>query len=286
MADLFDSAQSRRLFPVIAIGGSAGSIAGPLVASVLSVEQILFASMAMLVLAILCTLGLSRWSRVHPNPERRALADLAIGGAWWTGLRQITTSPFLRKMVVLTLISEAVGTMAYALVADYAGATFADRKSRTQFYAHMDLATNLLAIVLQASVARLILRRLGNAAALVTSSSVNFLVLLVVAVVGGPAVVAMLLITRACAYGLFKPAADALYSRMEREARYKGKNAIDTVVWRAGDVIVSGAMSLLAPLSIGIAGYALASAACSAVSGWLGWRLPKSPDLAPEELRG
>jgi AAA family ATP:ADP antiporter len=246
---------------------------------------VLFASMAMLVLAIACALGLSGWARVHPNPERRAQADLALGGAWWAGLRQTFTSPFLRKMVAITLMSEAVGTMAYALVADHVGATYPDRESRKDFYAHVDLMTNVLAIVLQAGVARWILTRFGNAAALVTSSTINFVVLIAVAAAGGPAVVAMLVITRAGAYGLFKPAADALYTRVEREARYKGKNVIDTVVWRAGDVIVSGAMSLLAPLAIGITGYALASAACSAASGWLGWWLPKSPDLAPEELR-
>jgi AAA family ATP:ADP antiporter len=283
MADLFDSAQSRRLFPVIALGGTAGSIAGPLVAAALTVEQVLFASMAMLVLAIACALGLSRWSRVHPNPERRAQADQAIGGAWWAGLRQTATSPFLRKMVAITLLSEAVGTMAYALVADYVGATYPDRESRKDFYAQIDLMTNVLIIVLQAGIARWILTRFGNATALVTSSTLNFLVLLAVAAVGGPAVVVMLVVTRAGAYGLFKPAADALYTRVEREARYKGKNVIDTVVWRAGDVIVSGMMSILAPLAIGITGYALASAACSAASGWLGWWLPKSPDLAPEE---
>jgi AAA family ATP:ADP antiporter len=283
MADLFDSAQSRRLFPVIALGGTAGSIAGPLVAAALSVEHVLFASMAMLALAIGCAFALSQWARAHPNPERRRQADVPLGGAWWAGLRQVFTSPFLRRMTALTLLSEAVGTMAYALVADYAGATYADRESRKDFYAQVDLMTNAASIVLQAGVARWILTRFGNGVALATSSTLNFLVLLAVAAVGGPAVVAMLVITRAGAYGLFKPAADAVYTRVEREARYKGKNVIDTVVWRAGDVIVSGAMSLLAPLAIGITGYALASAACSAASARLGWLLPKSPDLEPED---
>jgi ATP/ADP translocase len=64
--------------------------------------------------------------------------------------------------------------------------------------------------------------------------------------------------------------------------RYKGKNAIDTVGGRAGDVIVSSAMALAAPLAIGVGGYALISAACSATSGWFGWRAPRAPDLAPD----
>jgi AAA family ATP:ADP antiporter len=282
MADLFDSAQSRRLFPVIALGGTAGSIAGPLLATAFPVEAILFASMAMLALAIGCVFALSRWSRHHPNPERRALSGTIIGGAWWAGLRQVFTSPFMRRMVLLTLLSEAVGTIAYALIADHVGATYPDRESRKDFYARADLMTNLLVIGLQAGIARWILTRFGVATALVTASTVNLAVLLAVAAVGGPAVVVMLVVTRAGAYGLFKPAADALYTRVDRETRYKGKNVIDTVVWRLGDVIVSGAMALAAPLGIGIAGYALISAGCSAASAWIGGFLPRSPDLAPE----
>ena len=172
--------------------------------------------------------------------------------------------------------------MAYALIADHVGATYADREARKDFYARADLMTNLLVIVLQAGVARWILTRFGVATALVTASTVNFLVLLGVAAIGGPAVVVMLVVTRAGAYGLFKPAADALYTRVDRETRYKGKNVIDTVVWRLGDVIVSGAMALLAPLAIGLTGYALASSVCSALSAWIGGRLPRSPDLEPE----
>lgn len=284
MADLYDSVQSRRLFPVIALGGTIGSIAGPLIAGVLPVEELLFASMAMLAGGIACAVALSRWSRRHPNEERRRLGmDAVIGGTWWAGLRVLTTSPFMRYMVALTLLSEAVGTMAYALNADYIGAHYPDRESRKTFYAHVDLMTNSLVILLQGfGIARFLLTRYGSAVGLVVPSVINVIVLLAVALVGDAAVVAMLVITRAGAYGLFKPASDAIYTRVPREVRYKGKNAIDTVMWRLGDVIVSGAMALLAPVAIGVTGYALASAACSAASGWFGWRAPRAPDLEPE----
>lgn len=284
MADLYDSAQSRRLFPVIALGGTLGSIAGPLIAGVLPVEELLFASMAMLAGAIGCAAALSRWSRRHPNEERRRLGiDAVIGGSWWAGLRLAWSSPFLRQMVALTLLSEAVGTIAYALNADYIGAHYPDRESRKTFYAHVDLMTNSLIILLQGfGIARFVLSRYGTAVGLVLPSVINVSVLLAVALVGDAAVVAMLVITRAGAYGLWKPAADAIYTRVPREVRYKGKNAIDTVIWRLGDVLVSGAMALLAPVAIGVSGYALAAAACSATSGWFGWRAPRAPDLEPE----
>jgi AAA family ATP:ADP antiporter len=287
MADLFDSVQSRRLFPVIALGGTIGSIAGPLVAGVVPIEQLLFASMAMLAGGILCTLSLAAWAREHPNPERRLREGELIGGAWWAGLKLLGTSPFLRNMMALTLLSEAVGTIVYGLNADYIGAHFHDAESRKSFYAHVDLMANSLLVLLQGfGIARWILSRYGVGVGLVVPAVFHTLVLLAVAMVGDTAVVAMLVITRAGNFGLSKPASDSLYTRAPRELRYKGKNAIDTVIWRVGDVLVSGSMALLKPLAIGVAGYALVSAACSASSAWFGWRTPLARDLAPEEPAG
>src|SRR5207342_2514011 len=169
------------------------------------------------------------------------------------------------------------------LNADYIGKHYPDREAATHFYASVDLMVNSLVIALQGlGIARFVLSRFGTAWGLVLPSIVNVCVLLAVAIVGDSAVVAMLVVTRAGAYGLFKPASDAIYTRASREIRYKGKNAIDTVAWRLGDVIVSGAMALAAPLAVGVAGYALVSAACSATSGWFGWRVPNSSDLEPE----
>jgi AAA family ATP:ADP antiporter len=283
MADLFDAGQSRRLFPVIALGGTLGSIGGPLVAGSLAVEQLLFAAITALLAAVACVFALSRWSRLQPGLPRRADgSSQLIGGAWWAGLKATLTSPFLRRMAAVTLLGEAIGTIAYALIADYVGAHFVDREARKNFYAHIDLVTNVLVILLQAGVARWVLTRFGMAVGLVLPSVLNFAVLLSVATVGDPAVVAMLVITRAGAYGLFKPASDALYTRVDREARYKGKNVIDTAVWRLGDVVVSGSMALAKPLLIGVTGYALISAISAGLSGLFGWRAAKSSELAPE----
>jgi AAA family ATP:ADP antiporter len=286
MADLFDSAQSRRLFPVIALGGTLGSIAGPSVARALSVEQLLFGAIAALLACIACVALLARRPHGPTDLSRRADgASLIVGGTWWAGLRQIFAQPFLRRMVALTLLSEAIGTIAYALLADYVGAHYADREARTHFYAGVDQVTNILVIVMQVGVARWVLTRFGTGVALVLPSVLNVLVLLAVAAVGDAAVVAMLVVTRAGAYGLFKPASDALYTRVDREARYKGKNVIDTAIWRFGDVVVSGSMAVLKPVLIGVAGYALISATCASAASWFGWRAAHAPDLAPDEHR-
>jgi len=283
MADLFDSVQSRRLFPVIALGGTSGSLFGPFVATLVPIEQLLFASATMLLGGIACTFALARWARENPRPERHAGGE-AIGGNWWAGLKSLVTSPFLRHMVLLTLLSEAIGTMAYGLAADYIKANFADAEARKTMYAQIDLMTNTLVVLMQGfGITRFILSRYGIGFGLALASVFNFIVLLGVAMSGQPiAVIAMLVITRAGSYGLYKPASDAIYTRVSREVKYKGKNAIDTVIWRLGDVLVSGGMALAKPLAIGVVGYSLISAGCSAAAAWVGWRTPRAADLEPE----
>ena len=281
MADIFDSGQARRMFPVIAVGGTLGAIAGPIVAGLLPIRMLLFAASALLVLATVCARLLSRWSHRHPNPERHG--ELArgevIGGDIWAGLKQMFRSPFLRKMAALLLLGDAIGTVAYVLAADYVGAHYAGAEARKTFYAHIDLLTNLLQLGLQLSLARMLMSRFGAGVTLVVGAIISIIVLILTAIAGQPAVIAMLVITRGSAYGIGKPASDSLYARVEREARYKGKNVIDTAVWRFGDVVISLSMKALLPLGVGVSGFALLSTIAATLSGWFGWRAAKAPEL-------
>src|SRR5690606_36842827 len=42
--------------------------------------------------------------------------------------------------------------------------------------------------------------------------------------------------TRGLLYGVLNPARETLFTRVDREARYKAKNFIDTAIWRGGDM--------------------------------------------------
>ena len=281
-ADIFDSRQARRLFPVIALAGTAGAIAGPLIARALPIESLLFAAAGMLGLVIACAMRLSHWSRAHPNPERDDDGNRPIGGDVLAGLRQTLTSPFLRKMAALMLLGDAIGTIAYALVADYAGSHYPTAETRKNFYAQVDLITNVLQVLLQVSVTRWLLGRFGAGVGLVVPAVMNVLVLLTAAVIGQPALIAMLVVTRAGAYGMFKPASDSLYTRVSRESRYKGKSVIDTAVWRFGDVVSSVSIAVLTPLGFGMVAFALICAGAAALSGWFGWQAAQAPELTPD----
>jgi AAA family ATP:ADP antiporter len=284
LADIFDSDQAKRLFPVVAFGGSAGAIVGPIIAKALPIESLLFGSAGMLALVVGCVFLLSKWARKHPNPDRQRELNqgAVIGGDVLAGIRQTLSSPFLRKMAALMLLGDVVGTVAYALVADYAGSHYATAEARKGFYAQIDLIINTLQILLQVSITRWLLARFGAGIGLVVPAAMNVLVLLAAALIGQPAVVATLVITRAGAYGMFKPAADSLYTRVDRENRYKSKNVIDTAVWRFGDVVSSGSMAILTPLGFGVASFALICAVAATLSGVFGWLAAHAPELAPE----
>ena len=62
---------------------------------------------------------------------------------------------------------------------------------------------------------------------------------------------------------------------MPRSLRYKGKNAVDTAVWRFGDVTIAWAMNGLRAVSVGVAGFAGIGALAAAISGAIGWRLAR-----------
>ena len=58
----------------------------------------------------------------------------------------------MRRLAILMLLGDAVGTVIYALLADYSGAHYKTPEARTQFAASIDLSTNILQALLQLSV--------------------------------------------------------------------------------------------------------------------------------------
>lgn len=289
MADLWTGAQARRLFPLIAFAGMLGAIAGPPVtrglASLLGVAPLLAISALLLAAALAVLLVLSHW-RIGVRHEN---AEQAIGGSLWAGVRQAFMQPFVRYMAILMLLGDGIGTLAYALVADYVKANVVGRVARVDFYADLDLATNVLGMLLQLTVTRWVLGRLGAGWGLVLPALVNVVLLAAVAWFGtGPMLVyglsvslliVLQVVARGFQYGMTKPASDSLYARTAREARYKGKNFVETTVWRFGDVVVTSGLNGLRAAGAGVMLIAGLGAGLSCVAAWLGHRAGNAPGL-------
>ena len=287
MADLFDADQAYRLFPVIALGGSLGAIFGPALTNqfvyLVGVPGLLVVSAALLGISIGCVFWLLHWSHGNPVAGDDDRNQRVIGGSIIAGAIETLRSPFLRRMAVLIVLGDCVGTVIYALLADYSHVTYATPEAKVAFASSIDFGSNVLTIILQLTLTREILIRLGPQYAIALDGLIKALVVIGLIVIGAPWIAAVAVISRASAYGVFKPASDSLYTQVDAETRYKGKDFIDTAVWRLGDVVVTLSFNALRALGVALPGFALVCAAAGAMSGWVGWRIASVPQLRKRE---
>lgn len=287
MTDIWNDAQARRLFPIIALGGVFGAISGPLIArnlvEDLGLPLLLAVSAALLSVAILCLYFLGNWARQFRTHRNQAGNEAALGGGMLDGFKQIFVNPFIGQMAILMLLNDAISTIAYALITDYSGLTFYnDPIAQIKFAASLDLSANLIQIVLQLTLTRWLLVRYGAAGVFAVCAAVIVLACLILAVIKDPAspvlgtlpyLAWVMIMTRSLSFGMIQPARETLYTLVSRDLRYKGKNAVDTVVWRAGDVLSLLSIEGFRVLGVTVAGYGLIWAALAATSGAIGWRL-------------
>jgi AAA family ATP:ADP antiporter len=181
----------------------------------------------------------------------------------------------MQRFAFLMLLGDCVGTVIYALLADYSHVTFHTAEERTNFAAGIDLYANLLQVGLQLLVTRELMVWFGAKVPIAMDGAVKALMLLGLILIGDPWIVALAIVTRASLYGILKPATDSLYTRVPAETRYKAKNFIDTAVWRFGDLIITTSFNLLKELNLALAGFALLSMFAAGGSSVLGWRLAR-----------
>lgn len=295
MSDIWSSEQARRLFPVIAVAGTLGAIAGPTLTrslvGVIGVAPLLVVSALLLCMALGCVVALGRWARVHGARRHEAGHEAAVGGGMFDGLKQVFADPFIRNMSILLLLADGIGTVNYALVADYSGATFVDAAARTRFAADVDLAGNLLTAVVQLTLTRWLLPRKGPGIVIMIWALVSIAVLMLVLFVrdphaallaGMPAVAIALIVSRGLAYGMAEPARHSLYTRVPRNVRYKGQNAVDTAVWRFGDLSIALGMNGLRLMGVATGGFAGISATAAVIAAGIGWWLSRRTEAVAE----
>ncbi len=292
MSDIWSSEQARRLFPIIAVAGTVGAVTGPALTrslvGVIGVAPLLVVSAGLLCVALGCVVALGHWARLHGARRHEPGHEAAVGGGMFDGLKQIFADPFIRNMSLLLLLADGIGTVNYALVTDYSNLSFgADAIARTRFAANVDLAANVLTVIAQLTLTRWLLPKKGPAPVILIWALVSIAVLLVVVfspdphaplLFGMPAVAVALIVSRGLAYGMAEPARHSLYTRVPRNVRYKGQNAVDTAVWRFGDLSIALSMNGLKLLGMATGGFAGISAAAAMVAAGIGWRLSRRTD--------
>ena len=276
MADLFTPEQGRRLFGFVAAGGSVGALLGPTIATVV-VE--VFAPMQLLVVAagLLAATAFCAWRLVAcAAPIDRDVAPLP--GGVWAGFRSLFATPTLRGLSAYLLCMTWINTIFYFEQAQIVASTIADSAVRTGLFARMDLAVNVLALVVQTLLTGRVIARTGLSAVLVALPLVAVGSLVSLAIVPALGVLVGVQVSRrAVEFALSKPAREALFTALDREAKYRGKNVVDTFVYRGGDALAGWGFHGLQVLGLGLSAIAWLGVPVAALWTWIAARLPVEP---------
>ena len=281
-ADLYTDERGRRLLPMIAIGATAGAVAGSFVTEGIVRSGVLDSS-ALLLAAIVPLLGSIALTAIadargatgegsHPPGQRPPAVPRATDDDKHVGVRElVSSSHYLLAVAGVTLLTHWVSTngdnllfrtVQDALANDLAarGVSDADamrvfvREGTTAFYGSFFFWVNVCALGLQAFVASRLLRYGGfglillllPAIALVSYSTMAFLPLLLVVRV-------MKTAESSTSYSINNTAQQVLWLPTTSEMKYKAKPAIETFFVRLGDGFA--AMTVL----VGVRLYALAT---------------------------
>ena len=244
MSDIFDNTQARRLFGVIAAGGTSGTLVGSLFviafAKTLGVANLLLISAALLGVALVAITQLVPWARKQEQMRGWRSGEDAIGGSIFGGAVLISRSRFLVACCFLMFFGVAVGTLLYNAQQGYARIAIPDQAARSAYFGKIDFAINVLVLCVQLTLTRWILVKHGVGPMLVIPALMMIAGFSLLTASPVPILLtAVQVLTRAGNFSLIQPARESLFTRVDREARYKSKNFIDTVVYRATDVIVA-----------------------------------------------
>ena len=264
LADRFSSEQGKRLFALIAVGGTLGAIFGPWLASQLAEP---LGTPALLLFAagfLLVGTGLA-WLLVRTRADRDGYGIVAsshateesqrIGGSAWAGLRAVFASRYLMGIAGYVLVMTVVATFIYFTRLQMVAAAESDLDARTGLLANIDMWTQIAVLLLQLTLTGHIIRRFGLAFALALLPIANALGFIGLAIFGSFAALILLeALNKAVQRGLTRPAREALFTVISREDKYKAKAFIDTFIYRTGDVAGAQVEGLLGRLGMALGG--------------------------------
>ena len=263
MADVYSRDQGRRLFGMIAAGGSIGALIGGIATSFLvgpmGFHNLLLVSAALLLLAVYCIGRLRHWYEVEHRGETgdNVATYKPLGGNPFNGIKAVFSSKYFAAMAVSMVIASLLGTALYMFAAELVEEAITDVDDRTRFFSNMNNAINALAIVGQLFVVKHVVARFGVGVSLSLLPIVSVAGFAILALEPTLMVVAVFtVIRRGLGFGLSKPTSDMLYSVVTPEEKYKAKNFIDTTVYRGGDLL--GSWTVRGMSALGIAGVSLA----------------------------
>jgi AAA family ATP:ADP antiporter len=271
MSDLFNKEQAGRLFSIIAAGASVGGLIGPSIPSFFSgslgTDNLMLIASVMLLIPIPIIFFLQSLKSSDLKNEDLASNNAAakIGGNPFAGFKMFFSNPYLLAIGLFIVLYTGISSFVYFelknLLADLS------RPERAAVWAQMDLAVNTLSIATGLFATGRIVSRFGMPFTIALVPVLICIGLLVIAISPLMAVVVGLqIVRRAGNYAITRPAREMLFTRVDRETRFKAKPVIDIVAYRGGDTLMAWLFTgLTQGLGLGLAAVALVGAVVAAL---------------------
>lgn len=277
LLELFDRQQTKRLFGVIAAGGSAGALCGPLVSD-LAVKSIgnsgvLFFGAALFVAAIFCQRTLLKlWS--GRTDATTAAEDRPLGGNPFAGVTLIARSPYIIGIALFVVGISAVNTLLYFEQLRLVEITFPELEDRTRIFARFDWIVQTLTVLSQVFLTGRIAHKFGVKALITFVPVVMIFAFASLALSGAFMVLTVVVILRrALEYAFVRPGREMLWSPLDTETKYKAKNTVDVPIYRGADALSAQLNNWVASAGLGAGAVAWLGAIVAALWGMLGWWL-------------
>jgi AAA family ATP:ADP antiporter len=261
-ADLYTKERGHRMFPLIAVGATAGAACGSWITGVL-VDSGIFGTEWLLIVAMIPMAASIALSKISDRGKAGQIVRTKTvpGGGFKSSNRNaisiIFSSRFLVATAVITLLLSWVNTngenLLFRVVQEFLtgnalnkGITQSDaliiftRDGTTAFYGNFYFWVNVFALLLQAFFASRLLKFGGFGLILLTMPVIALISYTAMALVPILAIVkAMKIAENATDYSINNTARNVLWLPVSAEMKYKGKPTIDSLCVRIGDGIAA-----------------------------------------------
>jgi AAA family ATP:ADP antiporter len=276
MSDLFNKEQAGRLFSIIAVGASVGGLIGPTIPSFFSESLgtdnlMLIASVMLLIpIPIIFYLQSLKSSDLRNEDLYLRKPNATIGGNPFSGFKMFFANPYLLAIGLFIFLYTGVSSFVYFELKNLLSEL--SRVERTAVWAKMDLAVNILSITTGLFATGRIVGKFGMPVTIALVPVLICVGLLILAI--SPflaAVVTLQIVRRAGNYAVTRPAREMLFTRVDRETRFKAKPVIDIVAYRGGDMLMAWLFTgLTQGLGLGLAAVAMVGAGIAALWSMVG----------------
>jgi AAA family ATP:ADP antiporter len=188
----------------------------------------------------------------------------------------VLRNPYLRGIALFIVGISAINTFLYFEQLELVEEKFEELAARTQVFASLDATVQTLVILTQLTLTGFIATRIGVIALLVTIPVVMVFGLTVYGAFGTFSVMAAAMVLRRWGeYAMIRPGREMLFSKVDRESKYKAKNVCDVAVYRIADAGFAQFKKVLDGIGMGGTAQALTAAAVAALWAVNGWWLGK-----------